>query len=72
MKKILGLFFIILSLSVYSKEEITYHDNGYVKSIMNYEDGKLQGVSRWYYDSGKLETEQNYIDGRMDGLSTWY
>lgn len=46
----------------------SYHENGKVKSIENYNNGKKHGVCKYYYDNGVLKCEESYNDnGLKDG-----
>ena len=50
-----------------------WHDNGKLKSIRTYKNGKLNGEWNEWYESGKRETEQIYKDDALDVLQTnWF
>ena len=40
-------------------------EEGFVKSIANYKDGKRDSVSRVWYENGQLICEKNYKDGKI-------
>jgi antitoxin component YwqK of YwqJK toxin-antitoxin module len=48
-------------------EELKY-PNGKLKSKINYEDGKKNGLAQWYYETGELLAEVNYIDNKASGV----
>jgi len=43
----------------------SYHDNGKLKSEVNYIDGLRQGIFKDYYRDGQLYKKVNYIDGSI-------
>ena len=50
----------------------TYYKNGQLKFDYNYDDDKLQGLSKEYYENGQLKAENNYKDGKWEGLCKEY
>ena len=49
------------------------HENGQVKQLKTFKDGKLNGPRKLWYKSGKIMQEGNYIDGKTNGPRTvWY
>lgn len=49
------------------------HDNGQVKELAQYKNGKQHGVSTEWYENGQKRMERNYKEGNKDGLTTtWY
>lgn len=44
-----------------------------VRHLINYKDGKRDGVQKRWYDNGQLWIEMNYKDGKGNGLMrSWY
>jgi MORN variant repeat protein len=50
----------------------TYYKNGQLKFDCNYDNNKLQGLSKEYYESGQLKAANNYKDGKWEGLCKEY
>lgn len=50
----------------------TYYKNGQLKFDCNYDNDKLQGLSKEYYETGQLKAENNYKDGKWEGLCKEY
>lgn len=50
-----------------SGESIDYHTNGQVKSILNYKDGKAEGLYQEFYHNGVLRREGTYYNDVMIG-----
>jgi antitoxin component YwqK of YwqJK toxin-antitoxin module len=49
------------------------HSNGQMKSLVQYKDGKRDGLDAGWYENGQKQWEVNYKDGKRDGLETgWY
>jgi antitoxin component YwqK of YwqJK toxin-antitoxin module len=48
------------------------YDNGKVKKLYNYKDGKEDGVQRGWYENGQLAYERNYKDGETVGVFRWW
>jgi len=47
--------------------------NGQIKFLMQYKDGKMDGLGTRWYENGQKQAEGNYKDGKLDGLWTdWY
>lgn len=49
-----------------------YHDNGSVKEIRSFKDGKLTGSFKSYHENGTLASEGQYVNGVADGLWKHY
>lgn len=47
-----------------------YYKNGNLKSVENWHDSLLSGVSKYYYPNGEIEEERAYTKGRPSGC--WY
>jgi antitoxin component YwqK of YwqJK toxin-antitoxin module len=45
-----------------------YYRNGKIRSIENYEDGKLNGQYSKYYESGNIKIKTNFSDGNLNGI----
>jgi antitoxin component YwqK of YwqJK toxin-antitoxin module len=49
------------------------YDNGQIKDLRHFKDGKYDGLATHWYQHGQKESEANYKDGTKDGPSTyWY
>ena len=46
-------------------EHLYYHENGQLKTKMNYKDGKEEGEWLIYYVGGELYKNEIYIDGKV-------
>ena len=46
-------------------EHLYYHENGQLKTKMNYKDGKEEGEWFWYHENGKLYITQIWKDGEF-------
>ena len=42
-----------------------YYDNGNIMEESLYENGKLNGVSKWYDQDGNITLEYEYKDGTL-------
>lgn len=49
-----------------------YHDNGNVKEVRSFENGKLTGPFKSYHDNGTLASEGQYVNGVADGVWKHY
>jgi antitoxin component YwqK of YwqJK toxin-antitoxin module len=49
------------------------HDNGQINYLLQFKDGKPNGLVTGWYENGQTHEEINFKDGKMDGLGTgWY
>jgi len=48
-----------------------FDENGKIKQIATYEDGKINGIAR-YYSDGKLRSKMEWKNGNIDGMSEEY
>ncbi|WP_282015361.1 toxin-antitoxin system YwqK family antitoxin [Marinifilum flexuosum] len=48
------------------------YDNGNIKSIVTFKDGKKVGVSNTFYKSGEKQYDIPYQDGKKHGKVIWY
>jgi len=49
------------------------YDNGQVRELTCYEDGKRNGLSVKWYENGRKNEEKNYRNGKLHGLTTrWW
>ena len=56
----------------YTGWTVMFYDNGQVKELSQYKDGKLRFKTYWY-ESGQKKAEENYKDGKEDGpWNKWY
>lgn len=60
------------SKSVFTSLITYYYPNGKVKSLVNYNNGKLYGRSKTFNESGVLLTDFNYKDNARNGLCITY
>ncbi|WP_347904596.1 toxin-antitoxin system YwqK family antitoxin [Pseudomonas purpurea] len=44
-----------------------WHDNGQLKDLRVYKDGKLQGAARSWFENGQMQSSTDYVDGREQG-----
>ncbi len=51
---------------------ILYHENGQIRSIEFYKEGKLHGQSLQYFPDGTLASSTNYVNGLKEGESFRY
>jgi len=51
---------------------ISWHPNGRVEGIANYEDGRQIGFARVWHDNGTLFAEQRFVDGELHGKEIRY
>jgi hypothetical protein len=49
-----------------------YHNNGKIKSIVNYKNNKKVGVSNTFYNTGEKQYDIPYQDGKKHGKVIWY
>jgi len=49
-----------------------YWPEGQVKWERNYQDGKLEGISKEYGEDGTVLSEENYENGKKNGISKLY
>jgi len=68
-KVIVSLFFSVITMYSYAQEEKTYWDNGNLKSVTNYSDGKKNGIWNTYYEDGNRKEQGRYDNGKKGG--TW-
>lgn len=65
--------FVLALVSCNDGSEKTYWENGKLKSVLRYQDGKLNGECRWYYSDGKLLMQAEYQDDMKNGhLVRWH
>ena len=79
MKKILLISMMLVSAIIFSQDKpklevvddqvraTYYHENGAVKQVGNFVDGKLDGKWISYTDEGKVQTIAQYRNGEMCG-----
>ena len=48
------------------------HDDGQVRMLIQFKDGKQGGLSTTWYENGQKQMEGNFKDGKEDGLWTWW
>jgi len=48
------------------------YENGNIKSVVNYKDGKKIGTSFTFYKSGEKQYDIPYVDGMKHGKVLWY
>ena len=51
---------------------MSYYDNGQLRSINNYRDGKHTGLRKKYHEKGQLEYSGNWKDRKRDGLWEYF
>ena len=55
----------------YSGWEKTMHSNGEVKALLQYKDGKPDGLSFYWHRNGQKEKELNFKDGKLMSAVAW-
>ncbi|MBK7107239.1 MAG: TonB family protein [Ignavibacteriae bacterium] len=53
-------------------ESFWYFENGNIKDIKNYSDGKLNNSNKSFYENGLLKEEIHYSDGILNGVNKFY
>ena len=48
------------------------YDNGQLKALNLFKDGKLNGLTTKWYENGQKMVEENYKDGKQDGLLSYW
>ncbi|GEM_PF-5771179 len=49
-----------------------YYDNGNIKALCRYENGKLHGISVHYYENGNVKLKETYVEGVLEGITKKY
>ena len=49
-----------------------YYDDGTLKGVVTYKDGKREGSARGYHDNGNLEIEMFFKDDVPEGTARYY
>lgn len=70
MKRLLILLLLFLSLD--AQVIIEYHKNGNIKSKVNYNDGKKEGLALSYYEDGSLMSKSNFVNDISQGAGKIY
>lgn len=52
--------------------KIEYYKNGTIKSLLRYEDSKLNGECTWFYPNGMLDQKMIYKNGKANGNSHYF
>ena len=50
---------------------IDFYENGNLKLMTEYANGKKNGMSRSYYENGSLKSEGAYINRKQNGIWIW-
>ena len=50
----------------YEGDNITYHNNGNIKSKGYWTNGKKHNAWAWYHQNGQLQEEVSYKDGEIN------
>jgi len=67
------LAFVINSQIPFSGGVSRLYDNGQVRELSKFEEGKREGIWVKWYENGRMEEEKNYRDGKLHGPSTrWW
>jgi len=51
---------------------IHYHPNGIIKQILQYKNGKKDGIDKGFYENGKIKYKGNNKFDLTDSFTTWY
>lgn len=54
------------------KEELLFYRNGVIKSLVSYDNGVKNGLTRSFYSNGKTSLVQNYVNDNLDGEELYY
>ncbi len=49
-----------------------FYENGNVKALCRYENGKLHGISIHYYENGNIKLKETYQNGVLEGTTKKY
>lgn len=49
-----------------------FTDNGLIRSLVQYKEGKKDGETKWFYTSGKLAMQQTYSNNMLEGPQKVY
>lgn len=71
-KHLLLIIFTFTITHMLNAQDSSYYDNGKVKTIKNYKNGKLDGYYKEYGANGVLSHEATYISGNINGLTKDY
>ena len=67
------LAFVINFQNPFSGWASRMYDNGQVRELSKFEEGKREGLWVKWYENGRKEEEKNYRDGKLHGLATrWW
>lgn len=64
--------FLIVSVSSCKDKNIEYFDNGQVKSVCEFQGGKLNGECKHYYKDGTLKSVTHYDEDKLNGRKEVY
>ncbi|NND63485.1 MAG: hypothetical protein HKN48_09865 [Flavobacteriaceae bacterium] len=56
----------------YTGEAIAYHDNGFVKTLRNFKDGKYHGLWTEWYANGNRKFQGDRYENKGQGLTRWW
>lgn len=63
-----GVAYVAATNELFSGVVTANHENGQLRSRVNFVDGKKLGVEERFYANGQLEARISYFDGRLGGL----
>ena len=61
-----------ITKSIDNETKKEYWDNGQIKSVEYYKDGKRDGTFSYYFENGKIRTEKTWKVGKLNGKEFWY
>src|ERR1700751_4601716 len=67
-----GYVLIILNGCDPHQTKKEYYNDGKLKSIIVYKDGKKDGEYKTYYNNGKIEISSTWIEGKLNGEAINY
>ena len=67
-----GLYYEHFSPNLANGTYEIYYDNGQLKTIGTFKDGKKDGLFEEYYENGQLQGRGTYKDWKRDGLWEYY
>ncbi len=48
-----------------------WFENGKIKSIQNYTNGKKDGIQQFYFENGFIKSEENWKNDKLESKKCW-
>jgi antitoxin component YwqK of YwqJK toxin-antitoxin module len=71
-KTIAAVLLVMLSVGCSREMKKEYYPDGKLKAVLNYKQGKLDGIAQHFYENGNLKERANYRKGKRERISTTY